>query len=362
MRLNDTGRGDSLSLKEKNKNVKQGANLALDVAFAEVCKKYGKGAVMTLGERSCVEVDTISTGSIFLDGALGVGGLPRGRVVEVFGAEASGKTTIALQVVAQSQQRGGVCAFIDAEHALDPIYAGKLGVKAEDLVLAQPDSGEQALEIAEMLIRSGAIDVLVIDSVAALVPRAELEGDMGDPHMGLQARLMSQALRKLTPVVNKSKTVLIFINQVRHKINAMPFANKETTTGGLALKFYASVRLEVKRIGSVKRGDVVIGNKLVIKVVKNKVAPPFTQAEVELIFGQGISKEKEVLDVGLTKGVFRQAGAWYYYNNEKFAQGREDCLQKIKEDSSIREAVLEAVEKEGITIKDIGRNPQGNDE
>jgi recombination protein RecA len=350
-----------VSLKE-HKTTRQDENLALSVAFAEIDKKFGKGSVMILGERSSEELEVISSGSLFLNEALGVGGYPRGRVIEIFGAESSGKTTLALHAIAQAQKAGGVCAFIDAEHSLDPIYASKLGVNSEALVVAQPDYGEQALEITEVLIRSGAIDLLVVDSVAALVPKAEIEGDMGDSHMGLQARLMSQALRKMTPIINKSKTVLIFINQVRQKINAMPFANKETTTGGTALKFYASVRLEVKRIGTLKRNDVPSGNKVLVKVVKNKVSPPFRFAELEINFDSGISKEKELLDAGLAKGLFRQAGAFYYYKNEKYSQGREACLEKLKADVGATEEILALVKKEGVLVKEIGRDSSSDDE
>lgn len=304
---------------------------ALEVTFSQIDKEYGKGSVMLLGQNPHSRVDTISTGSILIDNAIGIGGLPLGRVVEIYGPEASGKTTLALHAIAQAQRKGGICAFIDAEHALDAKYAGNLGININDLIISQPDYGEQALDIAEMLIRSGAVDIIVIDSVAALVPKAELEGDMGDVHMGLQARLMSQALRKLTPIVHKSKTVLIFINQIRHNLNSMPFANKETTTGGNALKFYASLRLDVRKVASLKKNDKHFGNRIAIKVVKNKMAPPFKRVELDLLFSQGISKELDLLDASLLYGVVIQAGAWFSHKGEKFAQGREQALAYLKE-------------------------------
>lgn len=302
----------------------------LEVTFSQIDKQYGSGAVMKLGESQNNNIEAISTGSILIDRAIGIGGLPVGRIIEVFGPEASGKTTLAMHVIAQAQKRGGICAFIDAEHALDVTYAKNLGINADELIISQPDYGEQALDIAEMLVRSGAIDVIVIDSVAALVPKAELEGDMGDSHMGLQARLMSQALRKLTPVIHKSKTVLIFINQIRQNIGAMPFANKETTTGGNALKFYASVRLDVRRIASLKKNDVNIGNRVRVRVVKNKVAPPFKQVELDLLFSEGISKELDLLDAALHFKVITQSGSWFAFNDEKIAQGRDQVLQHLK--------------------------------
>ncbi len=318
---------------------------AIEVTFAQIDKQYGKGAVMLLGQSPISEVESISTGSLLLNYALGVGGLPRGRVVEIYGPEATGKTTLALHVIAQAQRSGGICAFIDAEHALDPAHAAKLGVKINDLVISQPDFGEQALDITEMLIRSGAIDVLVVDSVSALVPKAELDGDMGDAHVGLQARLMSQAMRKLTPIVHKSKTVLIFINQIRHNINSMPFANKETTSGGNALKFYASVRMDVRRIASLKRGDEHFGNRVAIKVVKNKVAPPFKVAEVDLIFGEGICRELDLIDAALRYQVVDQSGAWFSFEGQKVAQGREQLLHYVRENADaaqkMRASVLE---------------------
>jgi recombination protein RecA len=307
----------------------------LESVLAQIDKQYGKGSVMRLGQTPSVVADAISTGSILIDHALGINGFPRGRVVEIFGPEASGKTTLALQAIAQAQRQGGICAFIDAEHALDPIYAGKLGINTNDLLISQPDYGEQALDIAEMLIRSGAVDIIVVDSVAALVPKAELEGDMGDVHVGLQARLMSQALRKLTPVIHKSRTVLIFINQIRQNINAMAFANKEVTSGGNALKFYATMRLDVRRIESLKRDDVNIGNRIAIKIVKNKMAPPFRRAEVDLIFSEGVSRELDLIDAGVTFGVLKQAGAWFSLGTEKLAQGREQFRLLLKENKEL---------------------------
>lgn len=319
---------------------------ALEVTFAQIDKQFGKGSVMLLGQQGNKSIDVVSTGSFAIDDALGVGGLPRGRVVEVYGPEASGKTTLTLHAIAQAQKAGGTCAFIDAEHALDPTYAESIGINTDDLVISQPDYGEQALDIAEMLIRSGAVDLLVIDSVAALVPKSELEGDMGDHHVGLQARLMSQALRKLTPVVHKSKTVLIFINQVRSLINAMPFGKKETTTGGNALKFYSSVRLDIRRIATLKKGDRAFGNKVAVKVVKNKLAPPFKKVEVDIIFGHGISQELEVLDLALDKGIIKQAGAWFTFGDDKIGQGRENCLNKLKEDRQLFDKILGLVRSE----------------
>lgn len=323
---------------------------ALEVTFAQIDKEYGHGAVMLLGQNKHQKIEVISTGSILIDEAIGVGGFPCGRIVEIYGPEASGKTTLALHAIAQSQRNGGVCAFIDAEHALNADQARRIGINIDDLIVSQPDYGEQALDIAEMLICSGAIDIIVIDSVAALVPKAELEGDMGDSHMGLQARLMSQALRKLTPIVHKSKTVLVFINQVRQNIGAMPFAPKETTTGGNALKFYASLRLEVRRVASLKRKEVHIGNRIAVKVAKNKVAPPFNRVEVDLLFSEGISMELDLLDAALHYNVIVQSGAWFAYNGNKIAQGREQVLQYLKTEkeftqqvyASVKEALAEA--------------------
>lgn len=303
---------------------------ALEVTFAQIDKQYGNGAVMLLGQSPHIEVDAISTGSILIDQAIGVGGLPTGRIVEIFGPESSGKTTLAMHAIAQAQKKGGICAFIDAEHALDPAHAKRLGINIDDLIISQPDYGEQALDIAEMLIRSGAVDIIVIDSVAALVPKAELEGDMGDSHVGLQARLMSQALRKLTSVVHKSKTVLIFINQIRHKIGGMAFSNKETTTGGNALKFYASLRLDVRRIASLKKNDLHFGNRVRVKIVKNKMAPPFKSVELDLLFNEGISRELDLLDAALHYNVIKQSGAWFSFEDNKIAQGREQALSFLK--------------------------------
>lgn len=313
---------------------------ALEVTFSQIDKEYGSGAVMLLGKAPNSRVEAISTGSILIDNAIGIGGLPVGRIVEIYGPEASGKTTLAMHAIAQAQKRGGICAFIDAEHAMDPVYASSLGINIDDLIVSQPDYGEQALDIAEMLIRSGAVDIIVIDSVAALVPKAELEGDMGDSHMGLQARLMSQALRKLTPVVHKSKTVLIFINQVRQNIGAMPFAPKETTTGGNALKFYASLRLDVRRIASIKKDERHIGNTIVVKIVKNKVAPPFRQVKLDLLFSEGISKELELLDAAIENQVIVQSGSYFYFEDDKIAQGRDQALQFLKTNKETSEKIL----------------------
>jgi recombination protein RecA len=316
---------------------------ALEVTFSQIDKEYGKGAIMLLGDTPRVPIDSISTGSLLLDEAIGVRGLPKGRIVEVYGPESSGKTTLTLQVIAQAQKTGGICAFIDAEHALDPIYAEKLGVNVKELIISQPDYAEQALDITEMLTRSGAVDVIVVDSVAALVPKAELEGDMGDVHVGLQARLMSQALRKLAAIVSRSNVILIFINQVRQNISTMAYGPKETTSGGNALKFYSSVRLDVRRIGSLKKGDVPFGNRVAIKVVKNKVAPPFKRVEVDLLFDQGISQELEVLDLAIKYEIAAQAGSWFSYGERKLAQGREQVLQLFKADTDLFQEILLAV-------------------
>ena len=304
---------------------------ALAAALGQIEKQFGKGSVMRLGDSGVdTTIGVISTGSLSLDVALGIGGLPRGRVVEIYGPESSGKTTLALQVVAECQKHGGTAAFVDAEHALDPTYAEKLGVDIDDLLVSQPDTGEQALEITDMLLRSGAVEVVVIDSVAALTPKAEIEGDMGDSHMGLQARLMSQALRKLTGNIKRSNTMVIFINQIRMKIGVM-FGNPETTTGGNALKFYASVRLDIRRIGAIKRGDEVIGNETRVKVVKNKVAPPFKQCEFEILYGEGSSREGELIDLGVKHGMIEKAGAWYSYNEERIGQGKDNVRTFLKE-------------------------------
>src|ERR1700742_3239311 len=308
---------------------------ALDLALGQIEKQFGKGSVLRLGSKEAiVPVAVISTGSISLDSALGRGGLPRGRVIEIFGPESSGKTTISLQVVAEAQKQGGMAAFVDAEHALDPIYAAKLGVEVDNLLVSQPDYGEQALEIAEALVRSGAIDVLVVDSVAALVPKAELDGEMGDSHVGLQARLMSQALRKLTGTVSKSRTCLIFINQIRDKIGVM-FGNPETTTGGRALKFYSSVRIDIRRIGAVKEGDVVTGSRTKVKIVKKKVAAPFREAEFDILYGEGISREGDVLDLAVLHNIVEKSGAWYSYDGERIGQGRENVRTFLKDHPDI---------------------------
>lgn len=320
-------------------------NKALEIAMSQIEKQFGKGSIMKLGSESLEkDIDVISTGSISLDIALGVGGVPRGRIVEIFGPESSGKTTICLHVIAEAQKKGGAAAFIDAEHALDVVYASKLGVKTDDLLISQPDTGEQALEIAEVLIRSGALDVLVIDSVAALVPKAEIEGEMGDAHMGLQARLMSQALRKLTAAISKSKTTVIFTNQIRSKIGVF-FGNPETTTGGYALKFYASVRMDIRPISPIKEGNDKIGTRTRVKVVKNKVAPPFKEAEFDILYGVGISKEGDVLDLAVEEGLIEKSGAWYSYKGERIGQGRENAKQYLKEHtellSQLEKAILE---------------------
>ncbi|MSO93613.1 MAG: recombinase RecA [Rhodospirillales bacterium] len=305
-------------------------NKALQAALSQIERSYGKGSIMKLGQRETVESDVVSTGSIGLDLALGIGGLPRGRIVEIYGPEASGKTTLALHAVAEAQKAGGTCAYIDAEHALDPPYAKKLGCNVDELLISQPDAGEQALEIADTLVRSGAVDLVVVDSVAALVPRAELEGEMGDQHMGLQARLMSQALRKLTASVARSRTMIIFINQIRMKIGVV-FGNPETTTGGNALKFYASVRLEIRRIGAIKDRDEVVGNQTRVKVVKNKLAPPFRMVEFDIMYGEGISKTGELLDLGVKTGIVEKSGSWFSYNSERIGQGRENAKGYLRE-------------------------------
>jgi recombination protein RecA len=318
-------------------------NKALDAAVSQIEKAFGKGSIMKLGQRdSAVDADAISTGSIGLDIALGIGGLPRGRVAEIYGPESSGKTTLALHVIAEAQKKGGTCAFIDAEHALDPVYARKLGVEVDNLLISQPDAGEQALEIADTLVRSGAVEVLVIDSVAALVPRAELEGEMGDSHMGLQARLMSQALRKLTGSISKSNCLIIFINQIRMKIGVM-FGNPETTTGGNALKFYASVRLDIRRIGAIKDREEVVGNQTRVKVVKNKVAPPFKVVEFDIMYGEGISKVGELLDLGVKAGIIEKSGSWFSHDSERIGQGRENAKQYLKDHPEIADVIEKAI-------------------
>lgn len=317
---------------------------ALDKALRDIEKQFGKGSIMKLGEEANTKIETIPSGSLALDVALGIGGYPRGRVVEIYGPESSGKTTVALHAIAEAQKLGGQAAFIDAEHALDPNYAKALGVNIEELLLSQPDTGEQALEIAEALVRSGAIDIIVIDSVAALVPKAEIEGEMGDSHVGLQARLMSQALRKLSGAINKSKTIAIFINQIREKVGVM-FGNPETTPGGRALKFYSSVRLEVRRAETLKQGTDMVGNRARIKVVKNKVAPPFKQAEVDIMYGEGISKEGELLDIGSDLDIVQKSGAWYSYDGERLGQGRENAKQFLKENPDMLDEIHQAIRK-----------------
>ncbi len=329
-------------LKERNK--------AIDLAVGQIEKQFGKGSIMRLGQKNAIApIEAISTGSISIDYALGIGGVPRGRVIEIFGPESSGKTTLALQVIAEAQKTGGMAAFVDAEHALDAAYAQKLGVDLENLLVSQPDNGEQALEIVEVLIRSASVDVVVVDSVAALVPKAEIEGEMGEAQMGLQARLMSQALRKLTGVVSKSKTTLIFINQLREKIGVM-FGNPETTTGGRALKFYASVRIDIRRIASIKDGDQVIGGRTRVKVVKNKVAPPFREAEFDVMYGEGISKEGDLLDLAVEKRIIEKSGAWFAYSGERLGQGRENVKQFLKDNPATYKAIEERVRRElGLT-------------
>jgi recombination protein RecA len=326
---------------------------AIDIAVGQIEKQFGKGSIMRLGQRGAIApMEAISTGAISIDYALGIGGLPRGRVVEIFGPESSGKTTLALQVIAEAQKTGGMAAFVDAEHALDAQYAQKLGVDLENLLVSQPDHGEQALEIVEVLVRSNSVDVVVVDSVAALVPKAEIEGEMGEAQMGLQARLMSQALRKLTGVVSKSKTTLIFINQLREKIGVM-FGNPETTTGGRALKFYASVRIDIRRIASIKDGDQVIGGRTRVKVVKNKVAPPFREAEFDVMYGEGISREGDLLDLAVEKRIIEKSGAWFAFSGERLGQGRENAKQFLKENPSVRQTIEDRVRKELGLVRDV---------
>ena len=338
-----------LEKKEKNK--------ALDAAISQITDNFGKGSVMKLGQQTAMDIDSISTGSLSLDLALGIGGLPKGRVIEIYGPEASGKTTLALQVVAESQKTGGICGFIDAEHALDPVYAKKLGVDTEELLISQPDTGEQALEIADTLIKSGSISVLVVDSVAALTPRAELEGEMGDHHVGLQSRLMSQALRKLTSSISRTNTMVIFINQIRMKIGVM-FGNPETTSGGNALKFYASVRMDIRRIGAIKDKETIIGNSTRVKVVKNKVSPPFKVVEFDLMYGKGISKVGELVDLGAKADIVEKAGAWYAYKGEKIGQGRENAKVYLEQNPKVAAEIEMAIrEKAGVISKKIEGNP-----
>merc|ERR1712086_598140 len=338
-----------MGLKEKNKS--------LEAAISQIDQNFGKGSVMRLGQQQALDIESISTGSLSLDLALGIGGLPKGRIIEIYGPESSGKTTLALQVIAEAQKTGGICAFVDAEHAMDPIYAKKLGVNTSELLISQPDTGEQALEITDTLIKSGSISVLVVDSVAALTPKAELEGEMGDHHVGLQSRLMSQALRKLTGSVSKSNTMVIFINQIRMKIGVM-FGNPETTSGGNALKFYSSVRMDIRRIGAIKDKDEIIGNSTRVKVVKNKVAPPFKVVEFDLMYGKGISKVGELVDLGAKADIVEKSGAWYAYKGEKIGQGRENAKIFLEENPNIAAEIEMAIrEKAGVISKKIEGNP-----
>ncbi len=338
-----------LENKEKNK--------ALEAAISQITDNFGKGSVMKLGQKKAMDIESISTGSLSLDLALGIGGLPKGRIVEIYGPESSGKTTLALQVIAEAQKSGGICAFVDAEHALDPVYAKKLGVNTEELLISQPDAGEQALEIADTLVKSGSISVIVIDSVAALTPKAEIEGDMGDHHVGLQSRLMSQALRKLTSSISNTNTMMIFINQIRMKIGVM-FGSPETTSGGNALKFYSSVRMDIRRIGAIKDKDVIIGNSTRVKVVKNKVSPPFKVVEFDLMYGKGISKIGELIDLGAKAEIVEKSGAWYAYKGEKIGQGRENAKIYLEQNPNIAAEIEMAIrEKAGVITKKIEGNP-----
>lgn len=336
---------------------------ALAAALSQIERQFGKGSVMRLGDDASdmKDIETISTGSLSLDIALGIGGLPKGRIVEIYGPESSGKTTLTLQVIGECQKKGGTAAFIDAEHALDPGYARRLGVKIDDLLISQPDTGEQALEIADMLVRSSAVDIIVIDSVAALTPKAEIEGEMGDSHMGLQARLMSQALRKLTANIKRSNTLVIFINQIRMKIGVM-FGNPETTTGGNALKFYASVRLDIRRIGNVKEGDEVVGSETRVKVVKNKVAPPFRQAEFDILYNEGISRESEIINLGVQLGLVDKSGAWFSYNGQRIGQGKENARQFLKEQKAMAAEIEGKIRELAIIAADGGSNRQTEEE
>ncbi len=341
------------NIKDQDKEKKK----ALDAAISQIDQNFGKGSVMKLGQNQVLDIESVSTGSLSLDLALGIGGLPKSRIVEIYGPESSGKTTLALQVIAEAQKTGGTCAFVDAEHALDPTYAKKLGVNTTELLISQPDTGEQALEIADTLVRSGAVSVLVIDSVAALTPRAELEGDMGDTHVGLQARLMSQALRKLTGSISKSNTMVIFINQIRMKIGVM-FGSPETTAGGNALKFYSSVRMDIRRIGAIKEKDEIIGNQTRVKVVKNKVAPPFKVVEFDIMYGEGISKTGELIDLGSKAGIIEKSGAWYAYKGEKIGQGRENAKQYLKNNPSTAAEIEMAIRSNaGLISEKMEGNP-----
>jgi len=349
LKIVKSGKNQEVEAKEKNR--------ALEAAISQIDENFGKGSVMKLGQKAAINIDAISTGSLSLDLALGIGGLPKGRVIEIYGPESSGKTTLALQVVAEAQKTGGICGFIDAEHALDPVYAKKLGVKTEELLISQPDTGEQALEIADTLIKSGSISVLVIDPVAALTPRAELEGEMGDHHVGLQSRLMSQALRKLTSSIAKTNTMVIFINQIRMKIGIM-FGNPETTSGGNALKFYSSVRLDIRRIGAIKEKEQIIGNSTRVKVVKNKVSPPFKVVEFDLMYGKGISKSGELIDLGSKDDIVEKSGAWYAYKGERIGQGRENAKLYLEQNLKVAAEIEMAIrEKAGVISKKIDGNP-----
>ncbi|WP_411358515.1 recombinase RecA [Pseudidiomarina salilacus] len=332
---------------------------ALDAALGQIERQFGKGSIMRLGDNQTMDIASVSTGSLGLDIALGIGGLPFGRVVEIYGPESSGKTTLTLQVIAEAQKAGKTCAFVDAEHALDPVYAEKLGVNVDDLLVSQPDTGEQALEICDMLVRSGAVDVVIVDSVAALTPKAEIEGEMGDSHVGLQARLMSQALRKLTANIKKSNSLCIFINQIRMKIGVM-FGNPETTTGGNALKFYSSVRLDIRRTGAVKEGDEVVGNETRVKVVKNKVAPPFKQAEFQIMYGAGISKQGELIDLGVKQKIVDKAGAWYSYKGDKIGQGKANAIKFLTENTEIADEIEKLI-REQLLAKPVKAGKQGKE-
>ena len=333
---------------------------ALQAALSQIERQFGKGTVMRMGDREQMTIPAISTGSLGLDVALGIGGLPKGRIIEIYGPESSGKTTLTLQVIAEAQRQGGTCAFIDAEHALDPIYATKLGVNVDDLIVSQPDTGEQALEVTDMLVRSGAVDVLVVDSVAALTPRAEIEGEMGDHHVGLQARLMSQALRKITGNIKNANCLVIFINQIRMKIGVM-FGNPETTTGGNALKFYASVRLDIRRVGAVKEGEEVIGSETRVKVVKNKVAPPFKQAEFQILYGSGINRMGEIVDYGVKLGLIDKAGAWYSYQGNKIGQGKNNVIKFLQENPQIAQELEQKVRSELLATQALSLSAGGED-
>ena len=349
LKIVKSSKNQEIENKEKNK--------ALEAAISQIDENFGKGSVMKLGQKAAINVEAISTGSLSLDLALGIGGLPKGRVIEIYGPESSGKTTLALQVVAEAQKTGGICSFVDAEHALDPVYAKKLGVKTEELLISQPDTGEQALEITDTLIKSGSMSVLVIDSVAALTPRAELEGEMGDHHVGLQARLMSQALRKLTSSISRTNTMVIFINQIRMKIGIM-FGNPETTSGGNALKFYSSVRMDIRRIGAIKEKDQVIGNSTRVKVVKNKVSPPFKMVEFDLMYGKGISKSGELIDLGSKADIVEKSGAWYAYKGEKIGQGRENAKIYLEKNHKVAAEIEMAIRtKAGVIVEKIEGNP-----